>query len=188
MDSIVDDTSQRLALRLRLEREARGWSLGELAERSGVSKAMISKVERREASPTASLLVRLASALEMTLAALLTRAEGAGGRVSRAADQPRWTDPATGYVRRQLFARPDHPMELVEVELPAGARVAFPAASYAFIRQLVWVRDGDLTIREGAETTTLAKGDAYAFGDPADSCFENAGAAPCRYLVSLGRR
>jgi transcriptional regulator with XRE-family HTH domain len=188
MDALVDDTGERLALRLRLEREARGWSLGELAGRSAVSKAMISKIERGEASPTATLLVRLAGAFGMTLAALLTRAEGAGGRVSRAADQPRWRDPASGYLRRQVFSRPDNPLELVEVELPAGARVAFPAASYAFIRQVVWLSEGALTVREGAEVTHLAPGDAYAFGDPADSSFENRAAAPCRYVVALSRR
>ena len=55
MSTIMDDTTPALAARLRLERDARGWSLGDLAQRSGVSKAMISKIERGEASPTAAL-------------------------------------------------------------------------------------------------------------------------------------
>ena len=162
--------------------------MADLAARSGVSKATISKVERGEASPTATILVRLSSALQMTLAALLARAEGAGGRVSRAAEQPRWRDPATGYLRRQVFARPDNPMELAQVDLPPGAKVAFPAASYAFIRQVVWVQAGALRIHEGAQRTDLAVGDAYAFGEPADSAFENVTHGPCAYLVALSRR
>ena len=44
MDTLVDDHSARLAQRLRLERDSRGWSLADLAERSGVSKATISKL------------------------------------------------------------------------------------------------------------------------------------------------
>ena len=76
MDTIVDDLGQRLAQRLRLERVSRGWSLAELAERSGASKATISKIERTEASPTAVVLVRLATAFDLTLAGLLLRAEG----------------------------------------------------------------------------------------------------------------
>ena len=48
MDTLVDDLSHRLAQRLRLERDGRGWSLAELAERAGVSKATISKIERAE--------------------------------------------------------------------------------------------------------------------------------------------
>ncbi|MGA0599550.1 helix-turn-helix domain-containing protein [Caulobacter sp. KR2-114] len=188
MDDILDDTTERLARRILAEREARGWSLAEVATRSGVSKAMISKVERGEASPTATLLVRLASAFGLTLATLLARAEGGGGRLSRAAEQPAWRDPASGYVRRQVFAHPESPIELTEVDLPPGAEVAFPAASYAFIRQVVWARAGALTIEDGATRVTLSPGDAYAFGEPADARFINATEAPCAYVVALCRR
>src|SRR5580658_5839408 len=123
MTTIIDDTGPRIARRLRLERDARGWSLADLAERSGVSKATISKIERDEMSPTAVLLVRLAGAFDLTLAGLLLRAEGEGKRLSRATEQPVWRDPATGYVRKQVFCRPDHPLEVTRVELPAEQRV-----------------------------------------------------------------
>src|SRR3954466_2251787 len=99
MDTLIDDLSTRLAQRIRLERDMRGWSLADLAERSGVSKATISKIEREEVSPTAVILVRLAGAFDLTLAGLLLRAEGEGKRLSRAAEQPVWRDPETGYVR-----------------------------------------------------------------------------------------
>lgn len=188
MDMIVDDAGARLAGRIRLEREARGWSLGELAERSDVSKAMISKVERGEASPTAALLARLSGAFELTLATLLVRAEAGGSRKVAAADQALWRDPGTGYVRRQVFAAGDHPLELVQVELPPGARAPFPAASYAFIRQVVWVLEGELAVIEGEQDTRLAAGDSYAFGEPADSAFVNPGTRPCAYLVAVTRR
>src|ERR1051325_7443045 len=124
MSTIVDDPTPVLALRIRREREGRGWSLGDLAERSGVSKAMISKIERGEASPTAALLGRLSGAFGLTLSALLARAEHASGRLLRAADQPRWQDPETGYVRRQVSPQSDLPLDLVRVELPAGARAS----------------------------------------------------------------
>ena len=87
MDTLVDDLSQRLALRIKLERDGRGWSLAELAERAGVSKATISKIERAEVSPTAVVLVRLASAFDLTLAGLMLRAEGQRERLSRASTQ-----------------------------------------------------------------------------------------------------
>jgi len=134
MTTIIDDTGPRIARRLRLERDARGWSLADLAERSDVSKATISKIERNEMSPTAVLLVRLAAAFDLTLAGLLLRAEGEGGRLSPAAGQPIWRDPDTGYLRKQVFSRSDHPLEVAQIELPPGQRVAFPAASYAHIR------------------------------------------------------
>src|SRR5881394_2177219 len=146
MDTLVDDLGHRLAHRLRLERDSRGWSLADLAERSGVSKATISKIERAEVSPTAVVLVRLASAFDLTLAGLMLRAEGQGGRLSRAADQPVWRDPETGYLRRQVFNRPDHPLELVAVDLPGHRRLEFPPSSYAHIRQAIWVTAGELVV------------------------------------------
>lgn len=187
MDTIVDEASERIAGRLRLEREARGWAQSELAARSGVSKATVSKIERGEMSPTAVTLVRLAGAFDLTLAGLLLRAEGPGERVSRASEQPVWRDPETGYVRQQVFARPDHPLEAVEVELPAGQRVVMPASSYAHIRQLVLVRSGELTLLEGHERHRLEPGDALGFGPPSEVTFANETARPCTYLVLLAR-
>jgi transcriptional regulator with XRE-family HTH domain len=187
MDTIVDDLSQRLAQRIRLERDGRGWSLAELAERSGVSKATISKIERAEVSPTAVVLVRLASAFDLTLAGLMLRAEGQGERLSRAADQPVWRDPETGYLRKQVFSRPDHPIEIIRVEMPAKQRVTLPAASYTHIRQVLWVLSGSLVITEGGTRHVLATGDCLGFGPPADTTFANETGAPCTYVVALAR-
>jgi transcriptional regulator with XRE-family HTH domain len=183
----MDDSGSRIARRLRLEREMRAWSLADLAERSGVSKATISKIEREEVSPTAVILVRLAGAFDLTLAGLLLRAEGEGKRLSRAADQPVWRDPETGYLRKQVFCRPDHPVEVVRVELPAGQRVVLPASSYAHIRQAVWVRAGDLVIEDGGDRHVLGAGDCLGFGPPSEVTFANETSAPCVYVVVLAR-
>jgi len=186
MDTIGDGTEALLAQRIRLERDLRNWSLADLAERSSVSKAMISKIEREEVSPTAAILGRLAAAFEMTLAGLLLKAEGIP-RLSRATVQKTWRDPATGYVRKQVFSRPDHPLELVEVELPPGQKVSFPAWSYAHIRQIVWVRKGQLVITEGDNRNELNPGDCLGFGPPSAVSFINEGRNPCSYVVALAR-
>lgn len=186
MSLLLDDPGPRIAARLRLERDSRGWSLADLAERSGVSKAMISKIEREEVSPTAVILVRLAGAFDLTLAGLLLRAEGQG-RLTRAAEQPIWRDPQTGYLRKQVFSRPDHPLEIIEVELPSGQRVVLPASSYAHIRQAVWVRSGNLVIIEAGERHLLAVGDCLGFGPPSEVTFANEASAPCSYVVALAR-
>jgi transcriptional regulator with XRE-family HTH domain len=114
MSITVDDPGVGIARRIRLERDARNWSLADLATRSGVSKATISKIERGEASPTAVVLVRVANAFDLTFAGLLLRAEGEGQRLSRAVDQSVWRDPATGYLRKQVFSRPDNPLEIAQ--------------------------------------------------------------------------
>jgi transcriptional regulator with XRE-family HTH domain len=188
VSTLLDDITLKIAARVRAERTHRRWSLDDLAERSQVSKAMISKIERSEASPTAALLAKLSGAFELTLATLLTRAEAQGSRRIAIAEQALWRDPGVGYVRRQVFASGDHPVELVHIDLPPGAKVEFPAASYAFIRQVVWVLEGQLAITENGQTTRLAAGDAYAFGEPADSSFANPGSCGCAYLVAVSRR
>ena len=187
MDTLVDDSEAALARRIRVEREARGWSLADLADRSGVSRAAISKIERGAMSPTAGLLVRIAGAFDLTLAGLLVRAETRHGRLSRSGEQPLWQDPATGYQRRQIFVRPDHPLEIVLVTLPPQTEVALPASSYAHIRQAVWLVDGQLAMVEGGEEFTLEPGDCLGFGPPGDVVFANRTDVPCRYLVILTR-
>jgi hypothetical protein len=59
----------------------------------------------------------------------------------------------------QVFCRPDHPLEITRVELPAGRRVTLPASSYAQIRQAVWVEKGELVIVESGERRVLGVGD-----------------------------
>jgi transcriptional regulator with XRE-family HTH domain len=187
MDSLLDEMEAGIAQQVRLEREARNWSLAELAERSGVAKASISKIERGEVSPSAVILLRLATAFDLTLAGLLLRAEGEKPRLSRAADQKLWRDPATGYVRKQVFSRSDHPLELVQVEMPPGKSVRIPASSYARIRQILWVQSGALTVEEGTETHLLKAGDCLGFGPPSEVVFSNKGARPCHYVIALAR-
>jgi transcriptional regulator with XRE-family HTH domain len=180
--------SVSLAATLHAARLTRQLSASGLAERSGVSRAMIGKIERGEAHPTAALLGRLSAALGMTLSALVASAEGDGQRLVRAADQPTWTDPATGYRRRAVSPASGQPLELVEVDLPAGAEIAYPADAYAFIHQQIWMLEGRLRFREGDIEHELDAGDCLQLGPPAPCTFVNPTAASCRYLVALTRR
>lgn len=188
MAYIEDDTSAGIARRIRTERGARGWSLAELSARSGVSKAMLSAIERGDTSPTAALLVRIATAFDLTLSALIARAETQQGRLARAAEQPVWRDPATGYVRRRVSPQSDGPMELVKVEMPAGQSVRLPAASYVFIRQMIWLLSGRLDFDEGGHTHELHPGDCLELGPPMDCAFRTPGPDGAVYLVALVRR
>jgi transcriptional regulator with XRE-family HTH domain len=176
---------ERLAHRVAFERGTRGWSVADLAARSGVSRAMISKIERGEVKPTASLLARLSAAFQLPVSLLLAAIEGEPSRLSRAEDQVWWTDPITRYRRRALSPASDRSLHLTEVELPPAARVLFPAAAYTFIHQQIWVLDGRLTFREGAETHTLGVGDCLSLGQPAECVFENLTRRTCRYIVAV---
>jgi transcriptional regulator with XRE-family HTH domain len=184
-----------LARRLHAEREARSWTLVDLAGRSGVSRAMISKIERGEASPTAVLLGRLSAAFGLTMSQLFAppdnepdAAHPAEGRVARVAEQPVWRDPETGFVRRSLSPPGPGPLEMVWGELPPGAEIAYPAASLTFIAdQQMVVISGELTIVLGDTVHVLGPGDCLRYGPPNDVRFVNAGAARCRYVIALSR-
>src|SRR5215216_2835904 len=121
------DMAARLARRIRDLRDARVFTLEALAERSGVSRSMISLIERGESSPTAAVLDKLAAGLGVTLASLFAEKDSKGASpLARRADQRVWRDPDSGYMRRNLSAAGfPSPIELVEVVLPPGARVAY---------------------------------------------------------------
>src|SRR5437773_12567757 len=99
------DLNERIAERVRELRAAHSLSLDALAARSGVSRSMISVIERGESSPTAVVLERLAAALGVTLASLFDAPAAdrvPGGPVSRRKHQPEWRDPESGYLRRNV--------------------------------------------------------------------------------------
>ncbi|MBJ6998963.1 helix-turn-helix domain-containing protein [Streptomyces griseofuscus] len=192
MSNIVDPLVGRIAARIRAERERRGWTLAQLAEASGVSRAMINRIERGESSPTAVVLGKLSAAFQLSVASLLALAEGTRPEsaeeagVRRHAEAPEWQDPATGYRRRQITGA-HFPAEVAEIRLPAGARVPYPAAAFAFVRQVVWVLDGRLTFHDGTQIHELGPGDTLELGDPAPRVFANTTGAECRYAVILTR-
>ena len=111
MSRIDDGAITPLAARLKQEREARGWALADLAQRSGVSRAMISRIERAEASPTALLLARLAAAFGMPLSVLLARVEADAHPAPPCAGAP--TSPPGAMARAApsaMLSRPTAPM------------------------------------------------------------------------------
>lgn len=180
-----EDLDQRIGARIRTEREARAWSLTELAARASVSRAMIHKIERGDSSPTAQLLGKLSGAFGLSMSTLLARAETNQGRLLQQANQPTWTDPATGYIRRQVSPHSDSPLEVIHITLPANQQVPMPASSFAFMRQLVWVLQGELMFTEGAMRHAMKAGDCLELGPPMDCIFHNNTEQPCRYAVIL---
>ena len=82
-DGILEEPvsiNQRIAERVREFRAERGLSLEVLATKSGVSRSMISLIERGESSPTAVVLDKLAVALGVTLATLFDASAEAAAR------------------------------------------------------------------------------------------------------------
>jgi transcriptional regulator with XRE-family HTH domain len=186
--SRIDGLDERLARQLASARAARGQTLDELAQASGVSRAMISRIERGESSPTAVVLGRLATGLGVTLSSLFAEVEGPVEPLLKASRQPVWQDPETGYIRRNV-APPGtgSPQEIVRVELPAGARVAYPAGSYANRDHHILLLSGRLRFENGDRVFDLEPGDCLWLPEVADSAYVNPGPGAAEYLVMIVR-
>jgi len=181
------DVNRRIAGRVRDLRAARGLTLEALAERSGVSRSMISLIERGESSPTAARLERIAAGLNVSLPSLFDRPPSDASPLARRAEQLKWRDPASGYTRRNVspggFASP---IEIVEVEFPPAQRVAFESCARDIrVHQQVWVLDGSIEVRVGEDCHQLHSGDCLAFVLDRPTGFHNNTNKMTRYIVVI---
>lgn len=181
------DVNHRIAARLRALRTERGFALETLSERSGVSRSAISLIERGEASPTAVVLEKLAAGLNIALAALFEPPAETPEPVTRRARQSVWRDPDSGYVRRNVSPSGRvTPIQIVEVEFPAGARVAYESGGrQPPVHHQVWVLDGAIEVTLGAEKYALAAGDCLAFVLDRPTAYRNRTRRPARYAVVI---
>jgi transcriptional regulator with XRE-family HTH domain len=175
----MDGVDARIAKRLKGWRQARGLTLDQLADRSQVSRAMISRIERGDSSPTATLLGRLCAGLGVTLSLL------------RATDQPVWRDPETGFLRRAVSPTGiGVPVDIVESTLLPGTSLGYPPSPWA--AQHVLGQAGELTVTlgdgEAMDTLVIGPGDCAHYRLDRSTTLNNRGLVPCRYLVILYRR
>jgi transcriptional regulator with XRE-family HTH domain len=186
MDMASKTVDKALGERIKALRTRHAYTLEALAKRSGVSRAMISKIERGEVSATAVLLHRLCGGLGIPLSGLFADERAPGSVLSRAARQPVWRDPATGYVRRDV-APPGtaSAVDIVDVVFPPGARVAFKRPWSGRGGQHVWVLDGTLELTVGDTVNVLEAGDCLYMRLDAPLVYRNTGKTPVRYAVVL---
>src|SRR5262244_3826688 len=189
--AVASDLNQRIAERVRELRARQGLSLEALASKSGVSRSMISVIERGESSPTAVVLEKLAAGLGVMLASLFD-APAATSPVSRSPvarrdEQLQWRDPASGYLRRNISpSGVPQPMQIVEVHFPAGGRVAFENGGRDVrVHQQVWVLDGAIDVTLGTERHRLREGDCLAMQLGRPTMFHNPTRKPARYAVVI---
>ncbi|HYX05059.1 MAG TPA: XRE family transcriptional regulator [Reyranella sp.] len=184
---IMDNINARIASRVRQLRADRGLALDALAESSGVSRSMISLIERGESSPTAVVLEKLATGLGVPLAALFNAPAAPPDPMSRRKDQVEWRDPASGYLRRNVSpAGFPSPLHLVEVFFPAGARVAYETGARPGVtHQQIWVLQGEIEITLDSTRHRLGAGDCLAMVLDRPITYRNRTSKPARYAVVL---
>jgi len=177
-----------MAERLRARRVELGLSLGELATRSGVSKAMIGKVESGASSPTAGILGRLCAGLGITMSSLMAAVESEDATELRAADQPRWRDPDTGLDRVAVSPRTSFSaVEIAHLRLPAGTVVDYPTPPVIGFAQHIVGVSGAVRFSVGRRSFEITAGDCVAARIDRPTRFEVLGDAVAEYLVIVER-
>src|SRR5215472_17579557 len=179
------DVERRIAEQLAALRTERAWSLDALAERTGISRATLSRIERGELSPTANILGQLCAAYGWTLSRLIAEAEGQPTSLIRAADQVEWEDPESRYVRRAI-SPPGAGLraEMVEVRFPRGASVRFDSSPVPGLEHHLWMLDGTLDLTVGGVTFRLRPGDCLRYVLNGPTRFECVGKKPARYAIA----
>ncbi|WP_344496124.1 helix-turn-helix domain-containing protein [Streptomyces enissocaesilis] len=174
----------RLAARLSELRTERGWSLDELARRTGISRSTLSRLERAEISPTAVMLGALCTAYGRTMSHLLAEVEAEPPQLVRADHQLVWRDEESGFTRRSVS--PPHPGlrgEIVEGALRPGADISYEGPPVPGVEQHIWVREGALEVTAGGGVHELRAGDCLRFRLWGPSRFRCPGPGPVRYAV-----
>jgi transcriptional regulator with XRE-family HTH domain len=186
-----DDLAGAFGGNVRRRREEAGLTLEQLSAQASVSRAMLSKVERGEKSPTIGIASRIAHALDTALSDLIGSPAAANGVavVMRRPERPVFRDPETGFERHIVSAAPGAGgAELVAHYLPAQVSTGLlPAYPPGTEKQLV-VLTGTLTVAVGGISETLNAGDSVFFQADAPHGFANRTEAPCEYLMVISRR
>jgi transcriptional regulator with XRE-family HTH domain len=173
------DIHDRLAASLRAARKARGLSLDAAAKLSGVSRSMVSQIERGESSPTVATLWALTQALQLDFAGLLEGRPAPGIEVTRAKAAP--VIDRNGVTIRILSAPEtvgSH--EVYELQFTKGARLTSEAHSPG-CREHLTVLEGRLTVISGDATDNLSPGDVARY--PADRAHEIAATTTARAIL-----
>ncbi len=185
----MPDIDGRIGTRIHELRAERSLTLDGLARRADISRAMLSRIERGESSPTAQLLNKVCGGLGVTLSTLFAATETPVSPLARRADQPTWRDPASHYLRRTVSPPgTGSPVDIVEVEFPPGGSVACDNQRLAGTDQHIWVLDGTLELELGDEGFRLERGDCLMMRFDRPILFRNPTQRPIRYavIVSLG--
>jgi transcriptional regulator with XRE-family HTH domain len=176
----------RIATRVAALRAQAGLTLEALAVACDVSRSMISLVERGEISATAVVLEKIASGLGVTLATLFDDPCVPASPVSRSRDRTPWRDPQSGYVRQNI-SPPNFPapLQIVAVELPAGAAVSYENGARSDLHQQIWVRAGTIEVTIGKLTHRLSEDDCLAMQLNEPTSFRNRTRKTARYIVVI---
>jgi len=160
----AESVNRDLANRVRLLRAARGWSLDALAAASGVSRSMLSQIERKQANPTLAVTLRIARAFGLSLGDLL-ETPGASTTVTviRAEDHAfHYRSDKDCCIRTLSPLNLEKDVEFYEVRLQAGGALR-SAAHFEGTREFITAQKGSIRVESGGDVEELRAGDSASY-------------------------
>jgi transcriptional regulator with XRE-family HTH domain len=182
--------NENLGKRVKKLRGDRGWSLEELASVSGVSRSMLSEIEREKANPTLTVTFRIARAFGLTLQELIESAEASASKIQviRASDRAQvFRSDKQHEIRTLSPLNLEKDVEFYEVTLrPGGALRSQP--HFEGTREFLTVEEGSVRIESDQDTDELTKGDSGTYRADVAHAIVNTGKADALvFLVVIYR-
>lgn len=183
---MLEALSNRLASRLKDLRQGRGWSLDQLADHSGISRATLSRMEKGDVSPTAESLGRLCAAYGLPMSRLLMMVEDSFDPKVPFERQAEWRDPETGFTRRAVSPpAPGLNGEVLECHLPRDTVITYETPPKPGQEHHLIVLDGALTLTVDGTAHALNGGDCLRYHLSGPTRFETGAARGARYILVL---
>lgn len=180
------DIEKNLAIRLKSIRTERSLSLDELAKRSGVSRATLSRIEKCEVSPTTHVLSKLCTALELTLSRLMILAESTTLAVISREHQTVWMDTDNGFKRRSVSPPDEHlSCEILECELSANTYIKYDAPPIYGLEHHLVLLEGELEVTIEDKPYILSPGDCIRYKLQGSSAYRVLNNKTVRYILVL---
>lgn len=190
VESSPEAINENLGKRVKKLRGDRGWSLEELASVSGVSRSMLSEIEREKANPTLTVTFRIARAFGLTLQELIESAEASASKIQviRASDRAQvFRSDKQHEIRTLSPLNLEKDVEFYEVRLrPGGALRSQP--HFEGTREFLTVEEGSVRIESDQDTDELTKGDSGTYRADVPHAIVNTGKADALvFLVVIYR-
>lgn len=160
----AEEVSRSVCQRIRDLRQSSGWSLDVLSRASGVSRSMLSQIEREQANPTLAVTVKIASAFGMSVGELVEQSHVVPNiSVIRASDRSHLFREDEHCVIRTLSPlNLEKDVEFYEVRLAVGGDLK-SAPHFEGTREFLTVQKGSVRVTSDTESTELVKGDSASY-------------------------
>ncbi|CAM4225905.1 XRE family transcriptional regulator [Nocardiopsis rhodophaea] len=185
MSDRAEKVSTTLAMNVRAVRQAKGWSLGDLAERADVSRGMLQQIETRKTNPSIATVARISEAVGLSVGQLI-EPPADPGVISRDADVPVRPCGMDGRSEARLLVNDGRApfVEVWDFRIAAQDEIHSPGHPVG-TRELLTVTEGSLTVEVGSAEFGLGIGDALAMRGDHPHVYRNPGRTPTRLSMTV---